>query len=67
MDNGKISIAVVTDRFFTSNHASVIRIRSIVNAINNTNKYQTESNVIQQGLLEKIFGGVGKGSTPTTP
>ena len=30
-------------------------------------KDQTESNVIQQGLLEKIFGGVGKGATPTAP
>ena len=30
-------------------------------------KDQTESNVIQKGLLEKIFGGVGKGATPTTP
>ena len=30
-------------------------------------KDQTESNIIQQGLLEKIFGGVGKSTTPTTP
>ena len=28
-------------------------------------KDQTESNIIQQGFLEKIFGGVGKGATPT--
>ena len=30
-------------------------------------KDQTESNIIKQGLLEKIFGGVGKSTTPTTP
>jgi len=30
-------------------------------------KDQTESDIIDQGLLEKIFGGVGKGATPTIP
>ena len=49
MDNGKISIAVVTDRFFTSNHASVIRIRSIVNAINKTNKFEIKIYSTKQG------------------
>ena len=30
-------------------------------------KDQTQSDVIQKGLLEKIFGGVGKAATPSTP
>ena len=55
MDNGKISIAVVTDRFFTSNHASVIRIRSIVNAINNTNKFEIKIYSTKQGYKKEIY------------
>ena len=55
MDNGKISIAVVTDRFFTSNHASVIRIRSIVNAINNTNKFDIKIYSTKQGYKKEIY------------
>ena len=39
--------------------------------INNQNqikliKDQTESDVIERGLLEKVFGGVGRGATPPT-
>ena len=55
MDNGKISIAIVTDRFFTSNHASVIRIRSIVNAINNTNKFDIKIYSTKQGNKREIY------------
>ena len=55
MDNGKISIAVVTDRFFTSNHASVIRIRSIVNAINKTNKFEIKIYSTKQGYKKEIY------------
>ena len=39
--------------------------------INNENqiklvKDQTDINIIEQGILEKVFGGVGKAVTPTT-
>ena len=43
VNNGKIKIAVVTDRYFTSNHASVVRIKSIVKAIKKSNKFEKYS------------------------
>ena len=30
-------------------------------------KQTTKNNLIEKGLMEKIFGGVGKGYTPNTP
>ena len=42
VNNGKIKIAVVTDRYFTSNHASVVRIKSIVKAIKKSNKFDVK-------------------------
>ena len=55
MDNGKIKIAVVTDRFFTSNHASVIRIKSIVKAIENTNKIDVKIFSTKEGYNKETY------------
>ena len=55
MDNGKIKIAVVTDRFFTSNHASVLRIKSIVKAIENTNKFDVKIFSTKEGYNKETY------------
>ena len=37
-----------------------------MNCKNKMNKIETENNIIQRGLIEKIFGGVGTQKVPIT-
>ena len=55
VNSGKIKIAVVTDRFFTSNHASVIRIKSIVKAIKNSNKFDVKIFSTREGYNKEPY------------
>ena len=55
VNSGKIKIAVVTDRFFNSNHASVIRIKSIVKAIKNSNKFDVKIFSTREGYNKEPY------------
>ena len=55
VNNGKIKIAVVTDRYFTSNHASVVRIKSIVKAIKKSNKFDVKIFSTKEGYKKEPY------------
>ena len=55
VNNGKIKIAIVTDRYFTSNHASVVRIKSIVKAIKKSNKFDVKIFSTREGYKKELY------------
>ena len=55
VNNGKIKIAIVTDRYFTSNHASVVRIKSIVKAIKKSNKFDVKIFSTREGYKKERY------------
>ena len=55
VNNGKIKIAIVTDRYFTSNHASVVRIKSIVKAIKKSNKFDVKIFSTREGYKNELY------------
>ena len=55
VNNGKIKIAIVTDRYFTSNHASVVRIKSIVKAIKKSNKFDIKIFSTREGYKKELY------------